>query len=765
MGIQGLLAFLKPLRRPARLQEYAGKTVGVDAMCWMHKGAFACAQELVLGQDTDRFIVFFLRMCEVLKYNKVKPVIVFDGAKLPAKAIEDARRQDGREKARDEALELFERKSRGEFVDEHKLSSLCGGAIRVTSDMISRLMTALQELGIHFMVAPYEADAQLAYMCRVGWVHSVISEDSDLLAYGCPSSFFKMDKFGNGEGITLPCLQPGFKPMVPLAEPGCESPKACTESPKGKEEPDADGGKEEPNEAELEAEKGNPEGKGRGRGRGRGATKKPKTPKTPKTPKKKEQPKKEEKFDINRFQEWTPEVFTEFCVLCGSDYKEHDVHIKGLGIKTAFQLITQHKSVYSVLEMMEADTKKWKLPCTFDEYLARFRSVLTVFWHHVVFDPRRGECLSISTAFPNVDRMIPGIDPVALCGTGVTDKSVAVKIAKGEIDARNKELRKHEPLTPAERNSLNRMLERKRNEQRDYQFDQQLKRDAERLRLEREEREEAAEAALAAKALDLAAGDNIPAVDLTEQDTPCEDQPNNVEPEKREVCVLSSDLDAIFAIVDEVDARGPGSRPSDDVFGGQFDVDMVRTQTAKTSNPFAAHKRAAPSARVSGVVLGKRPRLCGSTANGRDVTGRSQSPARPSENSTSHSPKDAASTPEKVERMLAAPELHRNGGSAAKEAATAVLFQRGLVEFKPLADHLDRRKLTSFFSLKTQKPTSTQATTVIDLDSTAVKTGLAAWKAQPWKKDEDGASSNPFRVTSNALSMEASRPKNMWKKY
>ena len=170
-------------------------------------------------------------------------------------------------------------------------------------------------------------------------------------------------------------------------------------------------------------------------------------------------------------------------------------------------------------------------------------------------------------------------------------------------------------------------------------------------------------------------------------------------------------------------------------------------------------------ARVSGVVLGKRPRLCGSTANGRDVTGRSQSPARPLENSTSHSPKDAASTPEKVERMLAAPELHRNGGGAAKEAATAVLFQRGLVEFKPLADHLDRRKLTSFFSLKTQKPTSTQATTVIDLDGTAAKTGLAAWKAQPWKKDEDGASSNPFRVTSNALSMEASRPKNMWKKY
>ncbi|CAK0869915.1 unnamed protein product, partial [Prorocentrum cordatum] len=75
--------------------------------------------------------------------------------------------------------------------------------------MVSRLMEALSMLSIHFVVAPYEADAQLAFMCRVGWVHAVISEDSDLLAYGCPNTFFKMDKYGDGQRIALPCLQPG----------------------------------------------------------------------------------------------------------------------------------------------------------------------------------------------------------------------------------------------------------------------------------------------------------------------------------------------------------------------------------------------------------------------------------------------------------------------------------------------------------------------------------------------------------------------------
>lgn len=42
---------------------------------------------------------------------------------------------------------------------------------------------------IEFVVAPYEADAQLAYLSSLkaekGGVAAVITEDSDLMAYGC----------------------------------------------------------------------------------------------------------------------------------------------------------------------------------------------------------------------------------------------------------------------------------------------------------------------------------------------------------------------------------------------------------------------------------------------------------------------------------------------------------------------------------------------------------------------------------------------------
>ena len=42
-------------------------------------------------------------------------------------------------------------------------------------------------------MAPYEADAQLAYLERIGLVHGIVTEDSDLLVFGCKSVLFKLD--------------------------------------------------------------------------------------------------------------------------------------------------------------------------------------------------------------------------------------------------------------------------------------------------------------------------------------------------------------------------------------------------------------------------------------------------------------------------------------------------------------------------------------------------------------------------------------------
>lgn len=54
--------------------------------------------------------------------------------------------------------------------------------------MLSVVMSlqALKAADVEFIVAPFEADAQMAYLAVNGLVHSVITEDSDLLPYGCP---------------------------------------------------------------------------------------------------------------------------------------------------------------------------------------------------------------------------------------------------------------------------------------------------------------------------------------------------------------------------------------------------------------------------------------------------------------------------------------------------------------------------------------------------------------------------------------------------
>ncbi|PON35930.1 XPG/Rad2 endonuclease [Trema orientale] len=73
--------------------------------------------------------------------------------------------------------------------------------------MAHQLIQILRSENIEFVVAPYEADAQLAYMSGLqaeqGGISAVITEDSDLIAYGCKAIVFKMDRYGNGEEIQL----------------------------------------------------------------------------------------------------------------------------------------------------------------------------------------------------------------------------------------------------------------------------------------------------------------------------------------------------------------------------------------------------------------------------------------------------------------------------------------------------------------------------------------------------------------------------------
>lgn len=67
-----------------------------------------------------------------------------------------------------------------------------GRSLVLRTKMIDLFIDILQCLDIEFIIAPYEADAQMAYMVREGLADFAVTEDSDLIAYGCPKVLLKL---------------------------------------------------------------------------------------------------------------------------------------------------------------------------------------------------------------------------------------------------------------------------------------------------------------------------------------------------------------------------------------------------------------------------------------------------------------------------------------------------------------------------------------------------------------------------------------------
>jgi exonuclease 1 len=126
----------------------------------------------------------------MLMHFGVTPYIVFDGANLPSKAGTDSDRNARRAESRTLGLELLRL---GKTSQAHQELQK---AVDVTPEMAGLLIQELKRVGVKYVVAPYEADAQLAYLERTGVINGIISEDSDLLVFGARCLLTKLDQFG-----------------------------------------------------------------------------------------------------------------------------------------------------------------------------------------------------------------------------------------------------------------------------------------------------------------------------------------------------------------------------------------------------------------------------------------------------------------------------------------------------------------------------------------------------------------------------------------
>ncbi|HID80385.1 MAG TPA: flap endonuclease-1, partial [Ignisphaera sp.] len=167
------------------LRELMGKVIALDAYNALYQFLAAIRQPdgtpLIdrKGRVTSHLSGLFYRTINLMEYG-IKPVYVFDGMPPEIKRYEVERRRIRREKA----AELAERAYAEGRVEEARKYSI--QALRLTQEMVESAKRLLDAMGIPYIQAPSEGEAQAAYIARKGDAWAVASQDYDALLFGTP---------------------------------------------------------------------------------------------------------------------------------------------------------------------------------------------------------------------------------------------------------------------------------------------------------------------------------------------------------------------------------------------------------------------------------------------------------------------------------------------------------------------------------------------------------------------------------------------------
>ncbi|KAK5661772.1 hypothetical protein OQA88_9873 [Cercophora sp. LCS_1] len=188
MGIKSLFSIIKDEAPDAvkegEIKNQFGRKVAIDASMSIYSFLIAVrsdGQQLTneSGDTTSHLMGMFYRTLRMVD-NGIKPLYVFDGAPPKLKSGELAKRFQRKQEAH-EGLE--EAKETGTAEDIEKFSRR---TVRVTREHNADCQRLLKLMGIPYIVAPTEAEAQCAALARAGKVYAAASEDMDTLCFNTP---------------------------------------------------------------------------------------------------------------------------------------------------------------------------------------------------------------------------------------------------------------------------------------------------------------------------------------------------------------------------------------------------------------------------------------------------------------------------------------------------------------------------------------------------------------------------------------------------
>lgn len=183
LGVQNLGELI--LKRKISMEELSGRTLTIDALNYLYAFLSVIRQPdgtpLTDGKNrvTSHLSGVFYRTINLFESN-IKPIYVFDGEPPLLKTDTIKERHELREEARmkwEEALNV------GDITAARKFAQFSS---RLTDAMIRESEDLLEFLGVPWIRAPSEGEAQAAYMTQKGEAWSTGSQDYDSILFGSP---------------------------------------------------------------------------------------------------------------------------------------------------------------------------------------------------------------------------------------------------------------------------------------------------------------------------------------------------------------------------------------------------------------------------------------------------------------------------------------------------------------------------------------------------------------------------------------------------
>jgi len=171
--------------RKVELAEISGKTVAIDAYNMLYqflsiiRGADGTPLKDRSGRITSHLSGLFYRTANLVEAG-IKPAYVFDGTP-PTLKEEEIRRRISVKKV---AAVKYERALRLGKIEEAKVYAQATS--RLEDYMVSGAKSLLTLMGVPWVQAPSEGEAQAAYMAMRGDVWAAASQDYDALLFGAP---------------------------------------------------------------------------------------------------------------------------------------------------------------------------------------------------------------------------------------------------------------------------------------------------------------------------------------------------------------------------------------------------------------------------------------------------------------------------------------------------------------------------------------------------------------------------------------------------